>query len=222
MSSKKRKLRQATESTLGAVSVLCYACRRTSDSTVQKGLKGFFAPSSSSGRDSKASAPEDDPCTEASASSAVAASKSAPTGEVELLLCSKCRRVMDGGRPVSGNGGSKPRVLPQIARLRAYQRLAGEQRVPFTIGESEATALMRQDCELCGVPAPAEGHGLSRLCHWPEGMPRPNRGGYMGPFTRSNLIPACGTCNLMKGYRRPRGFVEAARHIATQRAGDRL
>jgi hypothetical protein len=127
---------------------------------------------------------------------------------------------MDGNRPLSGGGGSKARVLPQIARLRGYQRLALEQRVPFHIAESEATALMRQDCELCGVPAPTEGHGLSRLCHWPDGMRRPERGGYMGPFTRSNLITACSMCNLMKGYRRPRGFVEAARHIATHRAGE--
>ena len=104
--------------------------------------------------------------------------------------------------------------------MRGYQRIAAEQRVPFAISEINATAMMRRDCELCGVEAPTEGHGLSRLCHWPDGLTRPERGGYMGPYHPDNLVPACAVCNLMKGYRRPRGYVEAARHLATQLAGE--
>ena len=196
--SKRRKLRQAVESSDGSVSVLCYACRRTADPTVQRALSSFFAPSVRN----------------------VLRSSETASAEEELLLCSKCRRVMDMKRDSSGSGiASHTRVLPQIARMRSYQRIAADQHLPFVLKESEATGLMRQDCVLCGIPAPAEGHGLSRLCFWPEGLVRPERGGWMGPYHRDNLITACSMCNLMKGYRRPRAFVEAARHIATHRAG---
>jgi hypothetical protein len=41
----------------------------------------------------------------------------------------------------------------------------------------------------------------------------------MGPYHPQNLCTCCGMCNLMKGYRSMRGFVEAARHIATHRGG---
>jgi len=206
MPPKKRRLRQATETAQGAVSVLCFACRRTSDTTVQKGISSFF------GALPPTTAAVGGPSTSASAAE-------------DPLLCSKCRRVMDKSKPSSGlavgnGGGGKGRVLPQIQRLRGYQRIATEQRVPFTISESDATALMRRDCELCGTPAPTEGHGLSRLCHWPDDLTRPARGGYMGPYHPANLVPACAVCNLMKGYRRPRGFVEAARHLATHRADE--
>ena len=53
-------------------------------------------------------------------------------------------------------------------------------------------------CPACGAPAPVGGHGLTRLRVWPEGMARPERGGFMGPFAPSNLATACSTCNLMK------------------------
>ena len=41
----------------------------------------------------------------------------------------------------------------------------------------------------------------------------------MGPYHPANLAPACSVCNLMKGFRRVRGYVEACRHIATHRGG---
>lgn len=77
-------------------------------------------------------------------------------------------------------------------------------------------------------------------------MAPPSKGGFMGPFHPDNLATACGassrqlvfvgrrpntstthawdtprlgTCNLMKGARRIRGYVEACRHIATHRGG---
>lgn len=115
------------------------------------------------------------------------------------------------------------RVLPIIQRIRAYQRVASEQCVPFALTESQAAAIMRQPCTTCGADAPDEGHGLTRLRLWPEGVVRPARGKlFMGPFHTANVAPACGTCNLMKGARRVRGFVEAARHIATHRNAERL
>ena len=118
----------------------------------------------------------------------------------------------------TGSSGGTSRVLPQIARLRQYQRIAAEQRVPFAIPEHAAAAIMREPCTACGVAAPIEGHGLTRLRVWPEGLSRPDRGGFMGPYAPANLAPACSTCNLMKGCRSVRGYVEAARHIATHRS----
>ena len=41
----------------------------------------------------------------------------------------------------------------------------------------------------------------------------------MGPYDDANVKPACAMCNMMKGARRVRSFVEAARTIATHRAG---
>ena len=46
-----------------------------------------------------------------------------------------------GGVPATAKPTSKPRVLPQIARMRGYQRLASEQGVPFAIAEGEATTI---------------------------------------------------------------------------------
>ena len=57
------------------------------------------------------------------------------------MLCSKCRRSMEQ-KVADRTGGSRQaatsRVLPQIARLRQYQRLAAEQGVPFAIAEGAA------------------------------------------------------------------------------------
>lgn len=61
-----------------------------------------------------------------------------------------------------------------------------------------------------------KGHGLTRLRKWPEGIERPERGGFMGPYVEENLAAACTMCNMMKGYRTVRGLVEACRHIASQ------
>ena len=38
-------------------------------------------------------------------------------------------------------------------------------------------------------------------------------------YHADNLATACGMCNLMKGARRIKGYVEACRHIASHRAG---
>ena len=207
MASKKKKLRQAKEEG-GNVSVLCFACRRTADTTKQQTMSSFFLSSSSSAASTPSTATHD-----------VVASSSTD----ELLCCSKCRRVMEKRKPVTSlPSSSSSRVLPQIARIRAYQRVASEQGVPFAIAESLAAAMMRLPCVACGTPAPTEGHGLTRLRLWPAGLERPARGGFMGPFHAENVATACSFCNLAKGYRRVRGYVEACRHIATHRgdAGD--
>ena len=107
-------------------------------------------------------------------------------------------------KSAASSSSSSSRVLPIIARLRQYQRLASEQGIPFAIAEHAATAMMRRPCELCGVPSPAEGHGLTRLRIWPEGVARPPRGGFMGPFHPDNLAPACGMQARAGGHRQLR------------------
>ena len=191
----RKKLRQAKEHAGGKVAVLCFSCRRTEDKTTQQGIVGFFKVAT----------------TAASASSKETVDETAEgeaEGEAEeeaVLFCSKCRRSMEkkiADRTGGGGGsGSASRVLPQIARLRQYQRLANEQGVPFAIAEHAATALMREPCVACGTTAPVEGHGLTRMRLWPAELQRPARGGFMGPYHPANLAPACATCNLMKGYR---------------------
>ena len=218
-SSKKRSYRQASEDASGHVSVLCYACRRATDSSTQHTLTSFFA----SGRDDGGAGGNGGAGGDGGGSSNGGSNSSSGSGAP--LCCSKCRRLMaqsHSAKPGVKTSSASSRVLPQIARIRAYQRLASEQSVPFDIAEHEAAAMMRQPCTMCGEAAPTEGHGLTRMRIWPEHLTRPERGGFMGPFARDNLAPACGVCNLMKGYRKVRGFVEACRHIATVRgrAGD--
>ena len=188
----RKKLRQAAEESSGKVSTLCFSCRRTEDKTKQQGLSQFFKASSTS-------------------ASASQPSTSASQNE-EALFCSKCRRSMEQkvADRTGGSSAGASRVLPQIARLRQYQRLAAEQRVPFAIPERAAAAIMREPCTACDIAAPLEGHGLTRLRVWPEGLTRPERGGFMGPYAASNLAPACSTCNLMKGCRSVRGCVGGA------------
>ena len=206
MAAAKRSLRQASETSNGGVEILCFACRRAPGAQKQQSLTGFFKPNTG---------PKEE------------ASKANGTPDVNdgsddgSLQCTRCLRVMQ--QPTadrSGGGGpssARSRVLPQIARLRQYQRVAAEQSVPWAIGEAAAAALMNEPCVCCGEPAPTEGHGLTRLRVWPDGLERPARGGFMGPFHSSNLATACGTCNLMKGYRGVRGYVEACRTVASHR-----
>ena len=188
------------------MSVLCYACRRASDNTTQRALHSFFKRDGHSGGDDRETA---------------GASDAVSTSSDDHLCCSKCRRVMAKRQPAPVNHS---RVLPQISRIRSYQRVAAEANVPFVISEHAAAGMMLEPCLMCGLAAPAEGHGLTRLRSWPESVPRPEGRGkfFMGPFHPENLATACAHCNLAKGHRRVREYVEACRHIATHRgdAGD--
>ena len=164
----KKRTRLAAEAN-GVVSVLCFACRRSTDSTKQQGLTAFFTPAASK------------PATSEGASVPSTSMEGTTPGSARSARqCSKCRCVMEHKVPsrtadksvASSSTASKSRVLPQISRLRQYQRLASDQGIPFVIAEHAATALMREACTMCGVAAPAEGHGLTRLRIWPEGVPR--------------------------------------------------
>ena len=134
----RKRHRQAAEID-GVVQVLCFSCRRAKDTTRQAGLASFFAP-------------------------AAAAPAAAPAAaDPDALLCSKCRRQMTKpAGPSASSSSASSRVLPQIQRLRAYQRIAEQQRVPFTISDAAATRLMMEPCCMCGAAPPTEGNGLTR------------------------------------------------------------
>ena len=198
MQSGRKRLRQASEAH-GECAVLCYACRRTPDTTKQQGLASFFVAAGHKTEGEEESG-----------------SSSAPSSSTQ---CSRCLRVLEQPTANRSGSSSKSRALPQIVRIRSYERLAKEQGVPFAVSESAAAALMRLPCITCGAASPTEGHGLTRLRMWPAGLSRPARGGFMGPFHPENLATACSMCNLMKGFRTVRAFVEACRHIATHRTG---
>ena len=131
----RKRHRQAAEID-GVVAVLCFSCRRAKDTTWQAGLASFFAP-------------------------AAAAPAAAPAAaDPDALLCSKCRRQMTKpAGPSASSSSASSRVLPQIQRLRAYQRIAEQQRVPFTISDAAATRLMMEPCCMCGAAPPTEGNG---------------------------------------------------------------
>ncbi|CAL1147949.1 unnamed protein product [Cladocopium goreaui] len=137
----------------------------------------------------------------------------------DLSICARCRRPLWKKNPqlkLTADALRGVGELPQLQRLRAYRRTAERQNVPFTISEKSACAMMRSPCVGCGQVAPLRGHGLTRLRRW-CGLERPKtRTGFMGPYSEENLAPACSMCNMMKGYRKLRAFVECCRHIATK------
>ena len=94
--------------------------------------------------------------------------------------------------------------------------------IPFTLTDQEAVEMMRSDCSLCGaVTNNEDGCGISRLRYWNDEllpMKEKAKKPFMGPFAPDNCIPACSVCNMMKGARRVRSFIEAAKHISTFRS----
>jgi len=205
-----KQYRQAQESATGDVEVLCFTCRRSKDNSVQKSVTSYF----------KSRAPLSG-CIDLTASdessTAVLVTALDAAGS---SVCARCRKIMhEKGGPVlmpsERNTLKGTGELPQLQRFRAYKRVAEKQSVPFTIPEHRASALMRSDCIACGAKPPVSGHGLTRLRRWPVDMQRPDKGGFMGPYAEENLAAACAMCNLMKGHRRVRGYIECVRHIAT-------
>eukprot|EP00435_Cladocopium_sp_Y103_P010461 s2128_g2.t1 len=198
---KKPKYRQAKEVDGGVVEVLCFSCRRAKDSTIQKSMVAFLKK-----------APEDE-------AAVIDLDSEEDKPPPDLSICARCRRPLWKKNPQLKPTADALRgvgELPQLQRLRAYRRTAERQNVPFTISEKSACAMMRSPCVGCGQAAPLRGHGLTRLRRW-GGLERPKtRTGFMGPYAEENLAPACSMCNMMKGYRKLRGFVECCRHIATK------
>ncbi|CAK9003786.1 Uncharacterized protein R423 [Durusdinium trenchii] len=178
------------------VEVLCFSCRRAKDNRIQKSMTSFLKKAAFD------------------LAEVIDLDADEPT---DPSICARCRRPLWKKNPelkptpdaLRGSG-----ELPQLQRLRAYRRTAERQGVPFTISEKTACAMMRSPCIACGAAAPLRGHGLTRLRRV-AALPGARKG-FMGPYSEENLAPACTMCNMMKGYRRLRAFVECCRHIATK------
>ena len=227
---RKRTYRQAKESRDGAVEILCFSCRRSQSNKIQPALEQFLKPPQA----------KTWPCWRCTFENKTAlgiceicrakrlpepGSKSADDGptlagysDASGPFCSRCRKDMNPNR--NAGKAKSTKALPIIARLQGYKRLAAEHNLPFVLEDHEAIALMRQDCVICGAKASADGHGITRLRHWPDSLVKLKAKcskPYMGPFCKENTTTACGVCNLMKGARSIQSCVEAARHIATYR-----
>eukprot|EP00929_Paragymnodinium_shiwhaense_P010251 TRINITY_DN114825_c0_g1_i1.p1 TRINITY_DN114825_c0_g1~~TRINITY_DN114825_c0_g1_i1.p1 ORF type:complete len:516 (-),score=62.30 TRINITY_DN114825_c0_g1_i1:660-2207(-) len=217
--SKKRqpKYRQAKEhDSTGTVEVLCYSCRRTKDTSVQQTMLAFLKKKEESVKGTGGVlVPEIDLTAEDVPSNATLTDSRGAA----ITVCARCRRPMfekDSSSKVTDDTLKGTGELPQLQRYRAYKRTSEKQGVPFALTERLSSALMRQKCIACGAPAPLRGHGLTRLRKWPDGLQKPAKGGFMGPYAEGNVAPACTMCNMMKGYRTIRGLVECCRHIATR------
>lgn len=136
-------------------------------------------------------------------------------------VCARCQIPLDRRRTASSTMRRLPTLPAQSSRLKAYKRLAEDSGVPFSLTDAEAFAIMREPCVACGAEAGENGNGISRLRDWGDHPTLRNKAikGFMGPFSPSNVVTACATCNLMKGYRSVPSFVEAACTIATHRVG---
>jgi hypothetical protein len=126
---KKPKYRQPQELSDGTVEILCFKCRRDPSNSVQKSVQSFFVSSSGS-------------------------SPTLPT----VGQCARCLKPMNKPTSSSASSSNSPKkkalgsnlILPHIARLRTYKKLASDALTPFTLTDAEATSIMRQPCFLCG------------------------------------------------------------------------
>lgn len=96
--------------------------------------------------------------------------------------------------------------------MREYKRVAKQSGVDFVLSDSEAVAIMRSPCIMCGTEADTRGNSITRLANRDT-----NQHKGMGHYSASNTAPACKTCNLMKGYHRVESFVSICRTIATHK-----
>jgi len=123
------------------------------------------------------------------------------------LLCTRCRRMMHEQK---AEPTSRSNVCPFIQRLRGYQQVAKESQVAFTLTDTEAVAIMRRDCSMCGMQPPqGKGNGITRL-----GLTTQRN---MGPYAAENTAPACTMCNMGKGCHSKEAYIEICRHISTHR-----
>lgn len=239
----KKRHRQAAERDAGdgrvQVEVLCSQCRKSQSTVRQSSLAGFFGkPASHKGStladvaSAKASAEEGaaegqppDKAKEDEASQIACnlepsvfshgASK-AGEGSEDLLFCSRCFMPMQDARWKSINtdvqrGGTTG--CPLAAALKRYKREAAVSCVNWELTDSQALAMMREECVLCGLkPDLMKGipNGITRL--------RKNDGERsMGPFTSENTATACALCNMLKHTHTLEEVRELCRHIATHR-----
>eukprot|EP00928_Gymnodinium_smaydae_P030789 TRINITY_DN22789_c0_g5_i1.p1 TRINITY_DN22789_c0_g5~~TRINITY_DN22789_c0_g5_i1.p1 ORF type:complete len:427 (-),score=38.02 TRINITY_DN22789_c0_g5_i1:265-1545(-) len=202
-STKKRKLRQAAETEKSdgqvQVEVLCTQCRRDSQSKRQMSLGAFLAPRVATGD-----------------TNLVVLDLTEAPQEADHTLCNRCRRpLVVQHMSVGKTSTAKKRSVGCCfsARLKQYKRQAVETHAEWRLTDSEAMALMRDSCVLCGMradPQAGKPNGITRLRAVAE-----VRG--MGPYAPGNVATACSTCNLLKGIHTVEATRLICRSIATHR-----
>jgi hypothetical protein len=199
--------------------ILCKQCRKKCREQKsgallrQESLSRFFSSTASSTNTAALAPPPPLPTAAGGGEGASASQLKSETSKIEsddvsegkFLICGQCRRPMQ--EKALQPGPRKYSACPFITRLRGYQRVAKEKAVVFELKDSEAAAMMRLPCAMCGLAAPIDGNGITRLGKTTERS--------MGPYNSDNCMPCCSRCNLMKGCHGHESFVEICRHIAT-------
>jgi len=141
-------------------------------------------------------------------------------GSAQMLFCSRCLAPMHDQRyrsidPESRGAGASRAGCPLAAALKRYKQGAVQTSAKWELTDTQALALMREPCMLCGVlPDLVRGspNGITRLR---------NNGGErsMGPYSVNNTATACSACNMMKGCHTVEGIREICRTISSHREG---
>uniref|UniRef100_A0A7S2QFJ7 Uncharacterized protein n=1 Tax=Zooxanthella nutricula TaxID=1333877 RepID=A0A7S2QFJ7_9DINO len=177
------------------VEVICKDCRRSRDASRQGSLASFLgraAPASFSHGEAKAG-----------------------EGSADVLCCSRCLRPMQMDRFQSMDTEKRPAAAkggcPLAAQLKRYKQAAVQTGAAWELTDSQALAMMREPCVLCGkAPDLVRGivSGITRL--------RQNGGvRSMGPFSIANTASCCAACNVMKGIHTLDAIREICKHIAS-------
>jgi len=199
---RRKKLRQAAEDVRAdghvKVEVLCAQCRRDADTKRQLSLTEL-----------------------ASRATAVTSATTATPVTIDLdpleaddpTVCRRCRRSLVVGHMAIGKTSAKVGRGSFSAKLKQYKRGAITTHAEWALTDSEAMALLRAPCCLCGVPSntlTGSPNGITRL--------RSDRSLHgMGPYALGNVATACSSCNSMKGTHTVDEVREICRTIATFR-----
>mmetsp|Transcript_133769 Transcript_133769/g.286081 ORF Transcript_133769/g.286081 Transcript_133769/m.286081 type:complete len:450 (-) Transcript_133769:278-1627(-) len=219
-----KRYRQAGETACAdgrvQVEVLCSQCRRDTESKRQTSLGQWLVPQSPVVAASS--------LTETSTSSKSCTQRD-PDGQsrVELVdltieesqttdptVCQRCRRSLVVSH-MSVRQTSRRTTTGCVfsSRLKQYKRQAVETCAAWRLSDSEALALMRAPCCLCGAQAAPEAgrpNGITRL--------RADSSVHgMGPYISGNVATACAICNSMKGTHTVAAMIDICRSIATYR-----
>lgn len=104
------------------------------------------------------------------------------------------------------NGG----VINQI--LLQYKRHAKDRNIEFFLSAEEFAVAIRKPCHYCGVVG---GNTIvTRHCRGGFKYNGVDRVNSLLPYTTSNIVPCCGTCNIAKGSLSATEFIAMAIRIA--------
>jgi len=137
-------------------------------------------------------------------------------GLAEALHCSRCLAPMQDERFKSLNPSERSLKDTRCRfanALQRYKQQAAKTEARWELTDSQALALMREVCVLCG-------HAPDLARNIPNGITRlRNNGGLrsMGPYAIDNVSTACSACNMMKGTHTLEEVRQICRTIASHR-----